>query len=171
MIVLHGWYAEHTLLALLLILMGIDVISGLLVAYRTQSINSSVTFRGNTKKAGVLLLIMVATVLEAALQSVTKKPAAPVSDYVTVGFIIWEVTSIIEKLHPLGVPIPKGFRDALAKLRQIVNEPLFSLRFDSSSAVPIKAVEPVQVVTDAANPVDVKPVPNPEGERRRITDQ
>ena len=110
-----GWDAA---MATLLMFMGIDYITGLLVAAFNKSpksdtgaLNSYVGFKGLAKKCVVLLLVLVAVRLDIMLNT------NYVRDAVCVAFSVNELISILENAGILGVPIPDVIKDAIEVLK------------------------------------------------------
>ena len=111
-----GW---DTALAALLICMGVDYISGSLVALvfhkspKTESgaYNSAYGLKGLCKKCLMLLFVL------AAVQMDKLMGADYVRDAVCLGFCANELLSITENLGLAGVPLPKAVTKALEQLQ------------------------------------------------------
>ena len=111
-----GWDAA---LAALVICMGVDYISGSIVALvfhnsrksETGSYNSSYGLKGLCKKGLMLLFVLVAVQMDRMLG------ADYVRDAVCVGFCTNEVLSIVENLGLAGVPMPQAVIKALEQLQ------------------------------------------------------
>ena len=103
----------------LLILMGIDIVMGLLIAgfwkksekSTTGTINSLSMAKGLVRKGVYLLIILVAYRLDLSLNADYIRTA------VIIAFIVNEVISIIENAGIMGVPIPKVITRAVEVLR------------------------------------------------------
>lgn len=94
--------------------MGIDVAMGLLLAFITKQLNSSINWLGLTKKVAVILMIAMAGLLD---------PLIPGNLMIctTCAYIVYEGISITENAALLGLPIPQVIKDALAKVRDITS--------------------------------------------------
>lgn len=111
-----GWDAA---MAALLICMGVDYISGSIVALvfhnsrksETGSYNSAYGLKGLCKKGLMLLFVLVAVQMDRVLG------ADYVRDAVCVGFCTNEVLSIVENLGLAGVPMPQAVIKALEQLQ------------------------------------------------------
>lgn len=111
-----GW--DKALLALL-ICMGVDYISGSVVALvfhnsrktPTGSYNSTYGLKGLCKKGLMLLFVLVAVQMDLLLG------ADYVRDAVCIGFCVNEVLSIVENLGLAGVPMPEVITKALEQLQ------------------------------------------------------
>lgn len=112
-----GWDAA---MAALLICMGVDYISGSIVALvfhnspksETGSYNSAYGLKGLCKKGLMLLFVLVAVQMDRVLG------ADYVRDAVCVGFCTNEVLSIVENLGLAGVPMPQAVIKALEQLQE-----------------------------------------------------
>ena len=113
---LGGWTSD---MQTLLILMGIDIVMGLLIAgfwkksdkSPTGTINSLSMAKGLVRKGVYLLIILVAYRLDLSLNADYIRTA------VIIAFIVNEVISIIENAGIMGVPIPSVITRAIEVLR------------------------------------------------------
>lgn len=111
-----GW--DGTLVALV-VCMGVDYLSGSLVAlvFHTSpkspsgSYNSAYGLKGLCKKGLMLLFVLVAVQLDGLMGS------AYVRDGVCIGFCVNEVLSIVENLGLAGIPMPQAIVTALEQLQ------------------------------------------------------
>ena len=111
-----GWDAA---LAALLVCMGVDYVSGSIVALvfhnstKTESgaYNSSYGLKGLCKKGLMLLFVLVAVQIDRLLGS------AYVRDAVCLGFCANEILSTIENLGLAGIPMPQAVVKALEQLQ------------------------------------------------------
>lgn len=92
-----------------IVLMGIDIITGLLNAWLKGEVKSSILRKGLAKKIGEICVIIIGELFVTGLSL----PAA-VSSGISLYLIIMELISICENLEKLGVPIPKFIKKALA---------------------------------------------------------
>lgn len=97
----------------LLIAIIIDYISGLIKAYNTKTLSSSIGFRGILKKVGVLLIVMLAVLVD----RVTINNGG-VRTLVIYYFVANEGLSVLENLAQAGLPIPKKLKDALKVIKK-----------------------------------------------------
>lgn len=111
-----GW---DVVLAALLVCMGVDYVSGSMVALvfhkstKTESgtYNSSYGLKGLCKKGLMLLFVLVAVQMDKILG------VDYVRDAVCIGFCANEILSIIENLGLAGVPMPQAVTKALEQLQ------------------------------------------------------
>ena len=96
----------------LLILMMVDFVSGLLAAFVSKTLSSTVSWAGIGRKALTLLVIAGATLVEPLVDGV------PVSRLVTTFYLVSESLSILENAARAGVPIPQVLKLSLAKTRE-----------------------------------------------------
>ena len=105
---LGGWDA---LLRALLIVMVIDIMTGLLIAFREKALSSAVGFRGISKKALILLIVGLSHVLDESIGGGALRGAV-------LGFYISnEGLSVLENAARLGLPVPEKLKGALSQLR------------------------------------------------------
>lgn len=112
-----AWFlALPTVIHGLLILMAIDIVTGLLVAGKKGEISSDKSWVGMRKKATMLLLVAASAVVAWAFQLPSGLATA------TAGmFCLVELLSICENAGRLQVPIPKVLASTLEKLRQEID--------------------------------------------------
>lgn len=109
---LGGW---DTAVISLLVFMGIDYLTGLLVAglfhkskkSESGGLESRAGFKGLVRKCMVLLLVVVANLLDKQIG------ANYIRDAVCIGFMANELLSIVENASLMGVPIPAAITKAL----------------------------------------------------------
>lgn len=112
-----GW---DTALIALLICIGIDYVSGSLVALvfhkstktETGAYNSSYGLKGLCKKMLMLLFVVASVQIDRVLGT------DYVRDAVCIGFCTNEIISIIENLGLAGIPMPSAVTKALDQLQQ-----------------------------------------------------
>lgn len=112
-----GWDAA---MAALLVCIGVDYISGSLVALvfqkstksETGAYNSAYGLKGLCKKGLMLLFVLVAVQIDRLLG------ADYVRDAVCIGFCSNEILSIVENLGLAGVPMPQAVTKALEQLQK-----------------------------------------------------
>ena len=112
-----GWDAA---LQTLIIFMGVDYITGLIVAgvfhaspkSQTGALESRAGWKGLIRKGETLLIVLVACQLDAVMATNF------VRDAVIIGFIYNETLSIIENAGLMGLPIPAALTKAVDILKQ-----------------------------------------------------
>ena len=112
-----GW---DTALIALLICMGVDYVSGSLVALvfhkspktKTGAYNSAYGIKGLCKKGLTLLFVLVAVQIDKILA------IDYVRDAVCIGFCTNEIISIVENLGLAGIPMPAIVTKALEQLQK-----------------------------------------------------
>ncbi len=116
-----GWTSAMTTL---IIFMGIDYLTGLIVAgifkksgkSENGALESRVGFKGLCRKGMILLILLVACRLDLILDTTYIK------DAVCIGFIANETLSIVENAGLMGVPIPAVITKAVDVLRRGEND-------------------------------------------------
>lgn len=97
----------------LLIAIVLDYVSGLIKAYITKSLSSSIGFKGILKKVAILIIVMLAVLVD----RVTVNNGG-IRTLVIYYFVANEGLSILENLAVAGLPIPKKLKDALKVLKK-----------------------------------------------------
>lgn len=111
-----GW---DTALTTLVIFMGIDYLTGLIVAgifhksrkTDTGSLDSYTGFKGLLRKGIQLLIVLVACRLDLLLGS------SFIKDAVVIAFVVNETISIMENAGLMGIPMPKAISKAIDILK------------------------------------------------------
>lgn len=97
----------------LLAFMGIDYLSGIMVACKQHALSSEVGFTGIAKKVFVLLLVIVGNVLDVYVLG----GGVVMRSAVIAFYLANEGLSILENAGNLGVPYPDKLRAVLAQLK------------------------------------------------------
>lgn len=104
-----GW---DTLAKVLFTLMFLDYLTGLIVGYKMQNLNSQRAFKGLRKKLLVLVILCGASLMHKLV------PDLAFRTLVGMFYCATELLSIIENVAKVGVPIPKKLKKALEQLRE-----------------------------------------------------
>ena len=91
-----------------LIIMGVDVITGIVKAWVNKNFEASIMRTGLGKKAGEAAILIAVEFLSYALNL-----PDIVKNCVSFYIIFMEVMSVLENANALGIPIPKFVRDAI----------------------------------------------------------
>ena len=91
------------------ILMCIDIVTGITNAWINNKIDSSILRKGLGKKLGEIAAILIGEIFVVGFGLTSL-----VADGISIYIIIMELISICENLEELGVPIPKFIKKALA---------------------------------------------------------
>ncbi len=103
------WGGLEPLVQLLVILMAVDIVTGIMAAVSAKTLCSEVSFRGMSKKAIALVLVGVASYMEVLIQ-------LPLGEMVAGFYCANEGLSVVENSAEAGLPVPQVLKDALAKL-------------------------------------------------------
>lgn len=117
-----GW---DTGLITLLVFMGIDYVSGLIVAgvfhnsrkTKTGALESRTGWKGLCRKAMTLLFVLIAYRLDMVMGT------SYIRDTVIIGFIANELISIVENAGLMGIPLPGVLAKAIDILTQKSEKP------------------------------------------------
>lgn len=107
---------QDSALATLLIFIGVDYVTGLMVATAGKStkgkLSSKVGWKGLAKKCVILLLVLVAAQLDVVMGT------SYVRAGVCIAFLCNEVISILENAGLMGVPLPAALKNAVELLQK-----------------------------------------------------
>ncbi|WP_278849728.1 phage holin family protein [Thomasclavelia spiroformis] len=101
-------------IAILIIFMVLDYLTGVIVAYQNRTLNSEVGFKGLIKKCMILIILIVAVMLDRLLNTGTWVFRTLVCYF----YIANEGISLLENVSNLGVKIPEKLKDALEQLNK-----------------------------------------------------
>lgn len=111
-----GWFGNlPSVIHILLIVMFLDVLTGIAQAFIVKNVDSGVAYNGVAKKAVTLGIVALTYVV--ASQIVGPSGGAPIGQTVAGFYVAVEVISILEKADHIGVPIPEFLRSALNNLK------------------------------------------------------
>ena len=119
------YIAAHPFTSTLIILMLLDVAMGLVLAFGDRRLNSATSWRGMTKKVGILLVVCLAAVIEPYANGF------PLVDMSAGFYAVTEGISVLENAGRLGIPMFGPLKDALTKLRGESTQPI-TLRIENS---------------------------------------
>lgn len=131
--VVASWFGGWTTsLTTLLIVMGIDYLTGLIVAgvfhaspkTENGALESRAGWKGLCRKGMTLLIVLIACRLDLIAATMLGTGPHFVRDAVNIAYIVNEVISIIENAGLMGMPIPKVFVRAIEILRKRAEEDL-----------------------------------------------
>lgn len=96
------------LLVLPVAMMGIDIVTGVINAWKQKDFQSTKMRAGLAKKAGELLIIVIGVLF-------TYGMGVPdyIIKFISLYIIVMELMSIVENLDKLGVPLPKPIKDVI----------------------------------------------------------
>lgn len=106
------WMKIPYTVQVLLMLMGLDILSGICAAFVQKQLNSSVMLKGLFTKAAVFPLLALLHIIESPLNLPFN-----LAGMGALAFIVYESMSIIENCANAGVPIPTVIVTALAKAK------------------------------------------------------
>jgi toxin secretion/phage lysis holin len=112
-----GWASLVGVVQVLLLLMALDIATGMAAAFAQQRLNSAVGWRGVSRKAVTLGVVTAAVVVEPVLGG------APVASVVAGFYVAVEALSILENAGRADVPVPGLLRQALTRLQAQAEEP------------------------------------------------
>jgi toxin secretion/phage lysis holin len=110
-----GW--DFTL-QVLLILIAIDILTGVFKGLHGFAFTSKQFREGLVTKAGYILILILCFQLDTLMGNTDPV----IRTVVTIFYISVEGSSIIENLGAVGVPIPEVIRERLAKLHDVADE-------------------------------------------------
>lgn len=108
---LRGWLNSLPMLGVLIILMTLDIVTGLIKAWVTKTVSSSASRAGMMRK--VMMLAIVAA--GQCMQVVIPAQSLPWAELVSTFFCVTELISIMENAAAAGISLPTQLVDALKK--------------------------------------------------------
>ena len=100
------------LMIILLVLMGIDYITGVMCGIANKKLSSKIGFIGICRKVLILLMVGIANLLDVnIIQTGSMLRSATLFFYISN-----EGVSVLENAARLGLPIPKKIKDVLEQL-------------------------------------------------------
>ena len=117
-----AWWAGLTLaFQLLLGFMAADMLSGILLALKDRTLNSTACGKGLLKKCGIILIALAAHPIEHLLSQFMPMPLElNLEKWIPLGYALTEAISITENIARLGVPLPALLVEALLKGKKFV---------------------------------------------------
>lgn len=106
-----AWFQAQPVLETLLLLIALDVLTGVIVSVGNKTLDSSISWRGMSRKALTVITVGVSAVLEPWAHGI------PLMNLTASFYAVSEAISIVENAAAAGVPMPQALIDALAKLR------------------------------------------------------
>ena len=96
-------------------LMGLDILTGWLYAWRTNSLDSKKMREGLTKKVGELVYIAVGILLKYAIG------LEPVAIFIVLYICLMEIVSLAENCDKLGIKMPLFLKEKVNNLNNKLN--------------------------------------------------
>ena len=101
------------MLRVLLILMAIDILTGVYKGLHQCNFSSRAFRQGLLGKSGFIMVIILCYQMDVLLE----KPEPMIRNIGTIFYIAVEGTSILENLGEIGVPVPLFIKERLTKLK------------------------------------------------------
>ncbi len=146
---IQSWFMAHPPAGLLLLLITLDVITGVLRAFRDRAVASDVSSAGITRKAAILIAVLLGYVLAPFA------PGLPVGDALAFFYCASEGMSLLENLALLGAPVPSWMQAYFSKLAENAPDkniarpafPSLMTRPSASVEQPAEVAAPVEETT------------------------
>lgn len=129
--IIASWFGGWTTsLTTLLVFMGIDYLTGLIVAgvfhkspkTENGALESRAGWKGLCRKGMTLLIVLIACRLDLIAASLLGTGEHFVRDAVIIAYIVNETLSIIENAGLMGIPVPKVLAKAIEVLKKKAEE-------------------------------------------------
>ena len=144
-----GWFETRPVVGCLIVAMSIDVAMGLLLAFGSKTVNSSVSRVGMVRKVATMLLVALGFVIEPFAHGV------PAGTLTASAFLVSESLSVMENAALLGLPVPSVLTDALSKLRGEKAPPItLKLTSDASNRVEQGLADAAQAASNGQSSQD-----------------
>lgn len=107
------WLSLGVSVQILVLLIALDLVTGMVAAWAGKQLDSSTGWRGVSKKALTLAVVAMAAVVEPAV-------GLPLAEFVAGFYAAVEALSIAENAAVAGVPVPSFLREALVQWQRLV---------------------------------------------------
>lgn len=101
-------------MTVLVVLMGLDILTGMCAAFKMQELSSSVSFSGMLKKVAILAIVAAGVCMELI------SDILPWPKLISLFYSVSEFLSILENASKMGVPLPVRLVKALEKVKTTV---------------------------------------------------
>ncbi len=112
-VVVAGFVALDPVYQVLLVVIGVDILTGFMRGWQTGTLTSKVAFDGVMRKTGEVLLVGACAYLQQLTPAIQ---SLPLPEAVATFYIYNEALSVLENLAAIGVPVPDFLAKALAEL-------------------------------------------------------
>jgi toxin secretion/phage lysis holin len=106
-------YAECPWIGILLVLMVLDILTGLCASGVQRRLSSKIGFIGMMRKTSVLLVVAMSAMLQAGQSQMPIDAQLPLAKMTAGAFALMESLSILENARRAGVPIPAWLNKTL----------------------------------------------------------
>lgn len=110
------WASIGVAMQILLLLMALDLASGIVAAWLGKRLDSNTGWRGVGRKVLTLGVVTMAAVIEPVAR-------VPLAEWVAGFYAVIEAISVLENTAVAGVPIPRVLREALRQWQELIPEP------------------------------------------------
>jgi len=150
--VVGTWMRLPHPIQILLMLMGLDILSGLFAGARTRTLNSSIMVRGLFQKLAVFPVLAMLHIVETPLKFSFEFEAVAAC-----AFIVYESMSIIENAARAGLPIPTLIVNALVKAKvQTASPEEIQRQFASGDESTVSISKSSEIIKTPASLPDLK---------------
>jgi toxin secretion/phage lysis holin len=101
-------FGEVKFLDLLVLLMGIDIVTGIIKAWKNKKLRSRTGWFGYVRKIGIFGAIIAANIIDIILDL-----NGAIAYSTVLFYIVNEILSVVENLAEMGVKVPKVLTDKL----------------------------------------------------------
>ncbi len=109
------WAGLSPTIHILIVLMGIDYLTGLTGAFVTKSIDANTSFRGLVKKVMTLVLIYTCHIITKPLGI-----NVDLGNMVALAYVVNEVISVVENCNAAGINVPPIILQYLANVKNLI---------------------------------------------------
>jgi len=108
---LDGW---DVALEILLIVMFLDYLTGVVAAFKSKIVSSSVGYSGLVKKACIFIIIILAALMDRIISNENHI----FRNCTALSFTVNDAISVLENVGRVGMKLPAFLKDALIKIQQ-----------------------------------------------------
>lgn len=107
------WLSLGLSVQILVLLIALDLVTGMFVAWAGKRLDSATGWRGVSKKALTLGVVAAAAVVDPVID-------LPLAEFVAGFYAAIEALSVLENAAVAGVPVPAFLRDALVQWQRLI---------------------------------------------------
>lgn len=116
------WLSLHESFQALIVLIIVDVMTGIYLAWRMRAISSNRMLRGGLRKSMMIVVVALVALLEYAVRDFAFLAQLPLAEFVATYFCLSELLSVLENLALLGAPVPMWLTRRLRVYYQQIEE-------------------------------------------------
>lgn len=129
------FHGQYQFVGILVVMMFIDIATGLVCGYSEKGLSSAVSWRGMGKKVLMLMAVAMGLILQ-------PHSGLPLGQLIAMFYTCTEGISILENMTRAGLPVPQQLRDALEQYgskQRALDKPASNVTINRANSVDIHA--------------------------------